>query len=44
LLTTPNPEPGTDVELIRVTGLQPLVANLDAKVVSNATVPPSNLA
>ncbi len=44
LLTTPNPEPGTDVELIRVTGLQPLVANLDAKVMSNATVPPSNLA
>lgn len=26
LLTTPNPEPGSDVELIRATGLQPLMA------------------
>jgi biotin synthase len=30
LLTTPNPEPGSDVELLRVTGLQPLAPNLGA--------------
>jgi biotin synthase len=28
LLTTPNPEPGSDVELLRATGLQPLAPNL----------------
>ena len=30
LLTTPNPEPGSDVELLRVTGLQALAPNLAA--------------
>jgi len=30
LLTTPNPEPGTDVELIRVTGLQPLLPDMSS--------------
>jgi biotin synthase len=28
LLTTPNPEPGSDVELLQVTGLQPLAPQL----------------
>lgn len=30
LLTTPNPEPGSDVELLRVTGLKPLAPTLGA--------------
>ncbi|HEY5957192.1 MAG TPA: hypothetical protein VIV60_11585 [Polyangiaceae bacterium] len=29
LLTTPNPEPGTDAELIRAAGLQPLMPQLN---------------
>lgn len=29
LLTTPNPEPGSDIELLRVTGLHPLAPVLD---------------
>ena len=32
LLTTPNPEPGTDVELLRVTGLEPMVPDAVASV------------
>jgi biotin synthase len=31
LLTTPNPEPGSDVELIRATGLRPLAPQLGAR-------------
>jgi biotin synthase len=34
LLTTPNPEPGTDVELIRVTGLQPLLPDMTSATVA----------
>ncbi len=37
LLTTPNPEPGSDVELLRATGLQPLAPNLGEAPISAAT-------
>ena len=40
LLTTPNPEPGSDVELLQVTGLQPLAPQLaDAAHPTVATAP-----
>ncbi len=37
LLTTPNPEPGTDVELLQVTGLQPLAPALSDAAPLTAT-------